>query len=102
MQILERCWAPEGVYCDPTARIEGREAFSGHIAGFREQFAGHRIDASSGVDEHDGFLRFAWKMYGPDGNEVMEGCDFGRVNADGQLDLIVGFFGPFPSQDQGS
>jgi len=59
-------------------------------------FPGHRIDNASGVDEHDGYLRFAWKMVGPDGAVVMEGVDFGSLDGDGKLKSIVGFFGPWP------
>jgi hypothetical protein len=99
LAILSRCWAPDGVYCDPSARVEGREALAKHIGGFQQTFAGHRIDAASGVDSHDGFFRFAWRMFGPDDAALLEGCDFGRLNADGQIELIVGFFGPWPSLD---
>lgn len=101
MAILEKCWAPDGVYCDPSARVEGREALSKHIGAFLQNFRGHRIDATSGVDEHDGFVRFAWKMFGPDGAELMEGCDFARLNGEGQVELLVGFFGPWPALEEG-
>jgi SnoaL-like protein len=95
--LLERSWAADGVYCDPTARVEGREALVGHIGGFHAQRPGHRIEMASGVDEHDGLLRFAWRMVGPDGSGVLEGMDFGELAGDGRLKLIVGFFGPFPA-----
>ena len=98
--LLERSWADEGVYCDPTARVEGRTALVGHIGGFHAQRPGHRIDMASGVDEHDGLLRFAWRMVGPDGGVLVEGMDFGELAPDGRLRLIVGFFGPFPALEQ--
>jgi hypothetical protein len=97
LAILERCWASDGVYVDPSGRADGREALSTHISGFQQAFARHRIDLVSGVDEHDGYLRFAWKMSGPDGAVVMEGVDFGHLDIDGRLKLICGFFGPLPS-----
>jgi hypothetical protein len=95
-KLLEEAWADDGVYCDPTATVVGREALIAHIAGFREQFAGARIDIASGVDEHDGWLRFAWTMVGADGVTLLEGFDVGHLGADGRLERIVGFFGPFP------
>jgi hypothetical protein len=32
----------------------------------------------------------------------MEGCDFGELDGDGRLKLIVGFFGPWPEASQAS
>ena len=95
-KILEGCWADDGVYLDPSGRAEGREGLVKHIAGFRQTFPDHRIDMSSGVDAHDGYLRFAWTMVGPDGGQLMEGVDFGTYGADGRITLICGFFGPWP------
>lgn len=95
-KLLEEAWADDGVYCDPTAKVEGRDALVAHIAGFHQQFPGARLDLASGVDEHDGWLRFAWKLVGSDGATVMDGFDVGELAPDGRLQRIVGFFGPFP------
>ena len=53
--VLERTWTDDGVYCDPTAVVEGREALVAHIG----RFHGARVVATSGVDAYDGHLRFA-------------------------------------------
>jgi hypothetical protein len=95
-QLLEQAWADDGVYCDPTAEVDGREALVAHIAGFHQQFPGVRIEFTSGVEEHHGWLRFAWAMVGDGGATVMDGFDVGRLAPDGRLSQIVGFFGPFP------
>ena len=97
-KLLDEAWADNGVYCDPIGRAEGRAALVEHIAGFHQQFEGHRIDLTSAVDEHDGFLRFTWVMAGPDGGNVMEGIDFGELAPDGRLRRITGFFGPLPTR----
>jgi hypothetical protein len=94
--LLERAWADEGVYCDPTATVEGREALVAHIGEFHERLPGTRIVAASGVDEHHGYLRFAWQVVAPDGVVTGEGVDFAELDGDGRLKLIVGFFGPLP------
>jgi hypothetical protein len=96
-KLLEEAWADDGVYCDPTANVEGREGLVAHIAGFHQQFPGARIDVTSGVEEHHGWLRFAWAMVDGEGATLMEGFDVGEVAQDGRLQRIVGFFGPFPS-----
>jgi hypothetical protein len=96
-KLLEEAWADDAVYCDPTATVTGRDALVEHIAGFHQMFSGARVDQASGVDEHDGWLRFAWTMVGADGATIMDGFDCGEFASDGRLHRIVGFFGPFPS-----
>jgi hypothetical protein len=99
-ELLERSWADAGVYCDPTAVVEGREALVAHLGAFLASGAGARVVVTSGVDEHDGFLRFAWQVVGADGSLQFEGMDFGELDEDGRLRRIVGFFGPFPPADR--
>jgi len=100
--ILEKAWAEDGVYTDPTAYVAGREALVQHIGGFqagRSSGSGPSIQVDSSVDvHHDKFLRFAWKMVAADGKTVLSpGMDYGELDEDGRLKLIVGFFGPFPA-----
>ncbi|MGY1638727.1 nuclear transport factor 2 family protein [Geodermatophilus sp. SYSU D00742] len=95
--LLEACWADDGVYCDPQSRAEGRDGLSALIGSFHDTYPGARIDVVSGVDEHDGHPRFAWRMYAADGSVALEGMDFGEVDGEGALRRIVGFFGPLPS-----
>jgi hypothetical protein len=93
--LLADVWSGDGVYCDPTGRIEGRDAVAKHIDGFQERMVGHRIDATSWVDDHHGWFRFSWRIVGPDGGEALEGFDVGERDDDGRISRIVGFFGPF-------
>lgn len=95
-KLLEAAWAEDGVYCDPVGRAEGLEALVTHIGGTQGVFPGHRIEMTSGVDEHDGQFRFTWEMRGPDGATVLEGIDFGTLSPDGRIASITGFFGPIP------
>ncbi len=100
LELLERCWAPDGVYLDPSGRAEGREELAKHIGGFQQMFADHVIEATTGVDAHDGYLRFGWRMLGPDRNVLMEGVDFGEYDDAGRIKRIVGFFGPWPPLEE--
>jgi len=94
--LLAEAWTDGGVYCDPMGRAEGRAALHAHIGGFQQQFPGARIEMTSGADEHDGYFRFSWEMLDADGSTSLEGFDVGHRDDDGRIDLIVGFFGPFP------
>lgn len=99
--ILDAVWAADGVYCDPSTVVEGRDALSGHIGGFQEQMAGHAIVTTSGVEEHHGWFRFAWRLTAADGTPVVDGFDVGELDDDGRIRRIVGFFGPFPPPEGG-
>jgi hypothetical protein len=97
--LLERSWADDGVYCDPTARVEGRAALIAHIGGFVETMPGHTIEITSSVDAHHDRFRFAWVMC-KDGEPLLEGLDFGEFAADGRIRRIDGFFGPLAPLQQ--
>ena len=93
-ELLERCWAPDGVYCDPTVVVDGLDAVVAHIGGFHERMPGHRIIRTSEVAEHHGWLHFSWRMIGPGGATDLDGFDVGERGEDGRLKRIVGFFAP--------
>jgi len=91
--LLEKSWAEDGTYTDPTVEVVGREALVQHIAGIHQRFVDCRILLTSRVDEHHDRLRFTWAMVNPKGSRVSEGIDFGEVGSDGLLIRITGFFG---------
>jgi hypothetical protein len=93
--LLDRAWADDGVYCDPSATVDGRGSLVAHIGGFQQMMPGHSIELTSGVDAHNERFRFTWVMR-KDGETVLEGVDFGELAPDGRIKRIVGFFGPFP------
>ncbi|WP_148255442.1 nuclear transport factor 2 family protein [Aidingimonas lacisalsi] len=93
-QLLERVWAEDGTYTDPTAHVAGRKELVDHIGGIFEQFPGVHCELTSGVDMHHEKLRFTFRMLLADGQPLLEGIDFGELATDGKLHRIVGFFGP--------
>jgi len=96
-QLLDKAWTDDGRYTDPMSDAPGREALVALISQFQQQMPGAGILPTSGIDEHHGRLRFAWKMTAPDGSTGMEGIDIGQLAEDGRLASIVGFFGPPPA-----
>ncbi|MBV8716841.1 MAG: nuclear transport factor 2 family protein [Chloroflexi bacterium] len=95
-ELLERCWADNGVYQDPNTRVEGRAKMLASIESFHQRLPGATFKLASGVDAHHGMLRFRWIMFGADGARQMEGFDIGELDDAGRLKRITGFFGPFP------
>ncbi len=97
-KLLDTAWADDATYTDPMSHAAGRDALIDLIAGFHKQMPGASIAQVSGIDEHHGQLRFAWKMQQKDGSTGMEGIDIGQLAQDGRLQSIVGFFGsPSPA-----
>jgi hypothetical protein len=92
--LLERCWARDGVYSDPTVLVEGREALVAHMGEFQQRRSGHRLELRTGIDEHHGWLRFGWRLLGADGEVALDGLDLAELDVDGRLRRIVGFFDP--------
>jgi hypothetical protein len=101
-KLLEAAWCDDGTYTDPTAHVSGRDELLTHIAGMRQAFPDARIEPTSGVEEHHGWFRFAWKMLDATGATAMEGFDVGSLGDDGRIGRIVGFFGPFPEASASS
>ena len=98
-RLLERAFAEDGVLIEPRGRFEGREAVLERIGGFWERFPGARVLLTSGVDEHHGFLRYAWMIVVADGSALLDGIDFAELRSDGRLRRVIMFFGPLPGRE---
>lgn len=100
MALLEKAWATDATYTDPTANVKGRDGLSNLISGFlnNEQTKGASIVRKSGIDIHHRSFRFAWDMLTADGTVAASGIDYGEFGDDGELKKIVGFFGPMPAK----
>ncbi|MBL8289791.1 MAG: nuclear transport factor 2 family protein [Rubrivivax sp.] len=98
LALLEQAWAEDGLYADPSAHVAGRTALADHIGGVLRRSPGARFALTSAVQVHHRFLRFGWRMVLPDGSVPVEGLDIGDLSPAGQLQRIVGFFGPLPAQ----
>ncbi len=94
---LRESLADDGVYCDPMVEVTGRDALAEYIEQSRSAYGRFRME-TSGHDGHHGYVRFAWRMESEKGDLIVDGFDVVRTAADGRLQSIVGFFGPFPER----
>ena len=97
-RLIEKAWAPDGRYVDPLLAADGHVAISEMTAAVHSKFPGHRFRRTSGVDAHNGHVRFGWELAAPDGAITVAGVDIGEIGADGRLARITGFFGPLPEK----
>jgi hypothetical protein len=91
---LEETVTEAATYTDPTAHVEGHEAFAAHIDAFHERMPGHRIERVTAVDAYGTVARFGWQLVDASGTSLHVGLDFVELADDGRIARIVGFFGP--------
>jgi len=92
-RLLDRVWAPDGSYTDPTVHLVGQGELVAHIFRVQTRRPGSRIVLTSNIDAHHDVLRFGWKRINQDKSLVMEGIDVAIIES-GKIARMVGFFGP--------
>jgi SnoaL-like domain len=97
-QLIQQAWTREGRYVDPMLAAEGHAAISEMVAAVHSKFPGHVFRRTSGIDAHNGQVRFGWELAAPDGAITVAGLDVGELGADGRLTRITGFFGALPEK----
>ena len=93
-RLLAETFEPDGVYVDPTVRIEGADVLLAHIAKVVASRPGFFLERTSIVDTHHDFLRFSWVQRRENGYRGGESMDVCQLSPRGRLKLVVGFFGP--------
>lgn len=96
-QSLASVWAPDATYTDPTVHATGGAELLAHIAKVIARRPGARVVRTSAVDEHHGWVRFAWRVIEADGTLLPEGIDLVQLSGDGRIQRIIGFFGALPA-----
>jgi hypothetical protein len=91
--IVRDVWAVDGRLADPPMEATGHDGIAALTDVVLEHFPAHAFRRTTAVDEHHGFARYGWELVGPDGTVAVAGLDVARIDADGRLGGIVGFFG---------
>jgi hypothetical protein len=89
--IIAATWTDDATYLDPLMSGDGPDAIDAMIAGAQAQFPGHRLELTAGPDAHHDRVRFAWRMFDPNGTTVIAGVDFATLADDGRLRAVTGF-----------
>ena len=90
--LLSAVWCAGATYTDPKVHLVGVDELVAHIDQVIARRPGARVVRTSAVDEHHGFVRFAWRVEQADGAMLLEGIDIAEVAGDG-IHGIIGFFG---------
>ena len=91
-ELVASVWTEQGTYLDPLMSGSGHDGIAAMIGRAQQQFPEHRFELSFGPDAHSDRVRFAWRLFGPEGGApVAAGVDFGTVADDGRLSSVTGF-----------
>ena len=98
-ELVADVWTDDGTYLDPLMSGDGHDGIAAMIGAAQQQFPEHRFELSFGPDAHNDVVRFAWRLYGAEGEAaVAAGVDFGTVAEDGRLRSVTGFLeSPVPT-----
>lgn len=85
-EVIRKTWTPDAHYVDPMFAAEGPDGLDALVAGFHEQYAGHRFRLTSAIAAHHERAHWDWELVGPDGGTpVVTGIDFATLTPDGRL-----------------
>jgi hypothetical protein len=92
-ELIGQVFSDDASYLDPLMSGEGGDGIDAMIAGAQKQYPGHRFELSFGPDAHNDRVRFAWRLYGENGDadSVAAGVDFATLGEDGRLRTVTGF-----------
>jgi hypothetical protein len=96
-RLLEESVAEDGELIEPHGRFVGREAILHRLEGFSSRFPGARVELTSGLDEHNCFIRYSWTIVSAEGAGLLNGIDVAELDEEGKLHRVVMFFGPLPT-----
>lgn len=91
-RLLERAWAPDGVYCDPLDRVVGRESLVAHIGAFQKSVAGGRVDVTGEAVRHHDSAHFPWAFTDAASTQVLTGFDVVQLDDEGRITRLAGLF----------
>ncbi len=97
-ELVAKAWTENGTYKDAHRRGEGIDAIDAMIQAAQKQFPGYRLRLVSGIESHNGYVRFSWSAGGtPEAPLFIGGTDFGIVGSNGRLQSVVGFTDAAPA-----
>ena len=96
--LIARTWAEDGAYTDAHRHGTDHASIDKLIKTAQESFPGYKVRLVSGIEAHNGHVRFSWAAGGmPDAPLYLGGTDFATVGADGRFDSVVGFTDAAPA-----
>ncbi|GAC1535120.1 MAG: nuclear transport factor 2 family protein [Myxococcales bacterium] len=96
--LVARAWTDDGSYADAHRHGRGHDQIDAMIAKAQEQFPGYTLRLVSGIEAHNGTLRFSWAAGGQESAPLyLAGTDFVVLGPDGRIKSVTGFVDAAPA-----
>jgi hypothetical protein len=96
--LVVKTWADSGTYVDAHRHGEGHDSIDAMIDTAQRQFPGYQLRLISGIQAHNGYVRFSWAAGGSEQAPLyLAGTDFAVVSNDGRLQAVTGFVDAAPA-----
>ena len=92
-EAIEAVWAVGARSVDPLTDVTGHDQLDAMFTGFHELYPGHTFRQVGGADRHHQLLRWGWELLAADSSRVLDGLDIARIDDDGRISNLAGFFG---------
>jgi len=97
-ELIAKTWTEDGTYLDAHRHGAGHEGIDAMIGQAQEQFPGYQLRLVSGIETHNGYVRFSWAAGGmAQAPLYLAGTDFAAISSDGRLRAVTGFVDAAPA-----
>jgi uncharacterized protein YndB with AHSA1/START domain len=94
LELLQGCWAEDGLFADAMGSAEGRIGLSNYIGAAQQFMPGARLDRVGGATLVLDRARFAWRASDADGRSLGHGTSFAEFDPGGRITRLSGFWEP--------
>jgi hypothetical protein len=94
--LVEQAMTEDALMAYPRFEARGWKDILELMATYKQQLPGVRIELTSDVEEHHGWVRVGWRMYDGSGSVLGEGEDVAELGDDGRFTTVLGFRNPLP------
>ena len=97
-ELVAKTWTDGGSYIDAHRSGVGHDAIDAMIEATQKMFPGYRLYLVSGIETHNGYVRFSWAAGGtPEAPLYLGGTDFAVISKEGRLISVAGFTDAAPA-----
>jgi hypothetical protein len=96
--LVAETWVEDGSYIDAHRQGNGHGAIDAMLAATQAQLPGYSVKLVSGIEAHNGFVRFSWAAGGTkEAPLYLGGTDFATLAPDGRIKTVAGFVDASPA-----
>jgi hypothetical protein len=99
--LVAQTWTEDGTYVDRARNGAGHDGLDEMIQTAQDHFPGYRLSLASGIEAHNGYVRFSWAAGGTaEAPLYINGTDVAALAEDGRFKSVIGFVNAAPFRPQ--